>query len=90
MQRSRAVCRHTPQPRLNPLDMPYACMSKPGQVDRVVDRDGRTLPASWTGLCVTAASTQEYWLIAVRDGIRHTTRVGRFRTVSDAMASISA
>lgn len=90
MQRSRALCRHTPQPRLNPLDMPYACMAEPGHVDRVVDRNGQTLPANWTGLCVTAVSTQEYWLIDVRDGVRYATQVGRFRTVADAMASIAA
>lgn len=75
---------------LSPLDMPYICMPTMGEIERVVDRDGTVLPEDWTGLCVTAVSTSDFWLVQSRDGRRSAVHIGRFRSVAAAVASLAA
>lgn len=72
----------------NSIDMPYICMPVRGRVDRIVDKTGAVLPDDWTGLCVTAVSTKDYWLISSQGGRRMAEPVGRFSTVAEAMATI--
>jgi hypothetical protein len=75
---------------LNALDLPYACMPVLGDVDRIIDRHGKVLPDDWSGLCVTAVSTKDFWFIKIKNGRRLAAHVGRFHTVADAIAKIAA
>lgn len=74
----------------NPIDMPYACMRQRGRVEQVVDREGRVLPENWTGLCVSAVSTREFWFIDHQGGVRVARYLGRFHRVSDAVEVLAA
>lgn len=74
---------------ISPLDMPYVCMRVHGQADSVIDRHGNVLPDTWTGLCVTAVSTKDFWMVSSTAGKRTMKPIGRFQTVVDAVASLS-
>lgn len=74
----------------NPLDIPYISMVPGGPSEHVVDRYGRVLPQDWTGLCVTAVSTYDFWLIERNSGRRSAMRLGRFHSVADVVEHLQA